>query len=184
MQNFKLFGIITFLGLFLFCSCLTVEKKEYTFTLTSKDKGELKIKYINIMSIKDDSVDVSDQDFEELINNYIQGDDILKEYPDTKVKNKRIFEENGVLCGEVILEFNNLDACHLYKYDKKSPYMFHFKSLDNEGYLSSNGNFGGENMPVVFWNKKQKVLQVTSYITKPDNTTISLLHYYKNWQSK
>jgi len=163
--------------------CLTVEKKEYTFELTGENSGKLTIKYINIMSIKDDTLDVSEEDFNELITSYIDGEQIEENYKGATVINKRLFEENGVLCGEVIIEFNDLAGVKLYQYDNKSPFMLNISNtLDTEAHEKSNGEYGGEIMPVIFWSNKLKKLNLTTIITKPDNTTISLLNKYYNWK--
>ena len=85
-----LFAVI--LSVLFVSGCLTCEKKEYTFKFTGKDSGELTIKYINIMSTMDDTVDVSEEDFTSLINDYLEGSEIESEYPDATVISKRLFE--------------------------------------------------------------------------------------------
>lgn len=163
--------------------CLTVEKKEYTFQLKDNNSGTLTIKFINIMSMKDDALDVSQNDFEELVTNYIEGNEIEMDYEKAMVRSKRLFEENGILCGEVIIDFNDLASVGLYQYDSKSPLMFNVGSfLDSETYLQSNGEFGGEVMPVVFWAKSLKTLTLSTYITEPDETTVGLITEYHEWK--
>jgi hypothetical protein len=175
--------VLLILLAFLFTGCLTVEKKEYTFQLKDNNSGTLTIKFINIMSMKDDALDVSQGDFEELITNYIEGNEIEVDYEKALVRSKRLFEENGTLCGEVIIDFDNLASVGLYQYDSKSPLMFNVGSfLDSETYLNSNGEFGGEVMPVVFWPKSLKTLTLSTYITDPDETTVGLLTEYHEWK--
>jgi len=164
-------------------SCLTVEKKEYTFELKDNSSGTLTIKFINILSMKDDTADISESDFDELINGYIDGDAIDQDYSDAIIRSKKLFEENGVLCGEVIIDFNNLINFGLFQYDSKSPYMFNIGSfLESETFLNSNGEYGGDVMPVVFWPKSLKTLKVTTYITSPDDSTVGLLSEYNKWK--
>ena len=93
------------LSAFIFSGCLTVEKKEYVFKLTGKTSGTLTIKYINIISNNEDDKDVSEQDFQELINDYFNGSSIDEYYPSAKNIEKRLYEENGVLCMEVTMNF-------------------------------------------------------------------------------
>ena len=182
MINFrKIFAFI--LVAVLMTGCLTVEKKEYSFQLKDNNSGSLTIKFINIMSMKDDALDVSQNDFEELVTNYIEGTEIEMDYEKAIVRSKRLFEENGVLCGEIIIDFNDLASVGLYQYDSKSPLMFNVGSfLDSETYLNSNGEFGGEVMPVVFWPKSLKTLTLSTYITDPDESTVPLLTEYKEWK--
>ncbi|HPM93481.1 MAG TPA: hypothetical protein PKZ74_11800 [Bacteroidales bacterium] len=161
--------------------CLTCEKKEYTFQFTGKDSGRLTIKYINILSTMDDTIDVSEEDFASLMTDYIEGSEIENEFPDATVVDKRLFEENGVLCGEIVLEFSNLTACHLYQHKGKGPIMYCLGcySIDSEYYGSSNGEYGNDIMPVVFWEDGLKTLTLTTDVTTPDETTVSLLDRWK-----
>ncbi|MCB0806584.1 MAG: hypothetical protein KDC05_12360 [Bacteroidales bacterium] len=175
---------ILFIGLLgLLSGCLTVEKKQYTFELKDNNSGTLTIKFINIMSMKDDTLDVSEGDFDELIGTYIEGDELEKDYEKALVRSKRLFIEDGILCGEVIIDFENLADVGLYQYDNKGPYMFNVGNfLDSESFYQSNGEFGGEIMPVVFWDKSEKTLELTTHITDPDESTVSLAKSYENWR--
>jgi len=176
----------------MFTSCLTVEKKEYTFEFTGKNSGTLTIKYYNIMSTTDyfseeegeETGNQAEADFEELIFTYINGDKIENDYPLATNFRKRLFEENGVLCGEVKMDFQNIDAARLYQYNKKSPIMFSISStFDGETYVSSNGTLGNEEyMNVVFWKPKTKKMNVTTLISNFDEPTESLLPYYIMWK--
>ena len=182
MRNIKSLISIILLAI-IFTGCLTVEKKEYTFQLKDSNSGTLTIKFVNILSMKDDALDVSQGDFEELVTNYVEGNEIETDYEKALVRSKRLFEENGVLCGEVVIDFEDLGSVGLYQYDSKSPLMFNVGSfLDSESYLTSNGEFGGEVMPVVFWPKSLKTLTLTTYITDPDETTVGLLTEYYEWK--
>ncbi len=163
-------------------SCLTVEKKEYHFEFTGIETGVLTIKYVNIMSVMDDEMDV-DKDFEELIQTYMEGDLLEKEYRFSKLISKRLFEEEGVLCGELKFEFSEITAARLFQYQKGDPIMLSLKGTSfSEEYESSNGNYGGEVMPVVFWPAENRNLEVTTKITKPDQSSISLLKKFKEWE--
>ncbi len=175
---------ITFVLLLIvgFTSCLTVESKEYTYELTDNNAGKLTIKYINIYSVMDDGNDVSAEDFKELVSKYLQGDQIREEFPAATNIKTRLFEENGVLCGEVTLDFNDLNAARLYRFDEKSPIMMNISTaFDSESYTGSNGVYGNEHMPVVFWPSDNKTLKVTTSISKPDESGISLINEYRNW---
>ncbi len=164
-------------------SCLTVEKKEYRFEFSGKESGVLTIKYVNIMSVIDDDGDV-EADFNELINEYLQGDLIENNFRFSKILSKRLFEEKGVLCGEVKLEFTELTAAHLFQYEEDGPIMMSLNTgAGMEEYASSNGNYGGEIMPIVFWSDEKSCLDHITNITKPDHTSISLLDKFKEWEA-
>jgi len=50
--------------------CLTVENKEYYITLTTDHSWQATIKFLNIVSETDDAIDISDDDFQQLIEFY------------------------------------------------------------------------------------------------------------------
>lgn len=174
------------LGLILlfFSGCLTCEKKEYTFALTGSNSGTLTIKYINIMSSMDDSTDISEEDFMTLINDYYMGTSAEDNYPGAVVKDKRLFEEDGVLCAEIIMEFSDLSQAKLYRHKGKGSFMYPLNcgSLDSETYDSGNGEYGGDVMPVMFWEPGLKTLTMTTIVQYPDETTVSLLDEYNVWK--
>jgi len=183
MKSFKTLFIVFTLVAFLLSGCLTAEYKEYKYELTSKGSGKLTIKYYNIMS-KKDSEDLTlseetDKDYQELLDKYVYGTEIEKDYPDAKVLKKELIEENGKLCAIVVLEFSEPAQAKLYKHDKKSPYMYMIKSLSSETFYQSNGKMGPDFMSVVFWESDAKDLNLTNSITAPDDKTTSLLSKWK-----
>ena len=183
MKKISLLSLVAILVLFVLNGCLTVESKEYTFELTGTNSGKLTIKYINILSTMDDSLDVSAEDFEELLSNYLYGESLDTDYPTAFNVEKELFEENGVLCGKITMEFNDLAAVKLFRYKSTGPYMLNIGSfLDTETFLESNGDFGGDYMPVVFWPEDSKVLTLKTGVAQPDETTLSLLDNYQQWK--
>jgi hypothetical protein len=184
MKKYFLVLVGVIISVLFLSGCLTCEKKEYSFELTGKDSGRLTIRFINIMSTMDDTVDVSEDDFSSLLTDYYEGTEIENGFADAKVVDKKLFEENGILCGQIVLEFTNLAMGHLYQYHGKGPLMYCLScnSIDNEYYAASNGEFGGDAMPVVFWDSDMKTLTLSTDVTAPDETTISLLDRYLEYQ--
>lgn len=165
-----------------FTSCLTVEKKTYVFELDGKTSGTLTITWENIMSEMDEEDDVSDEDFDELISAYLEGDEIESQYPDATIVSKDLYVQNGKLYGKAVIKFNNLADVKLYQYDKKGPYMLSLSSF-SETYAYGNGNYGGDIMPVIFWDKKLKKLEFTTTVSEPGNGQISLTDHYEEWKN-
>ncbi len=163
-------------------SCLTVERKDYTFKFTSKEGGELSIVFYNIMSASEEGKDMTQKDFDDLIKNYYKGSKIQDEYPTCKILKKEIYEEKGVLCGKIILGFTKLSDVNLYQHQGKGPVMMYLKNV-YEIYDKSNGEFGGLTMPVIFW-KKGKKLTLTTTVQQPAKKTAPLLEKFKEWQQK
>ncbi len=182
MKNFRNSFVLLILVAFISSGCLTYEKKEYKFELTGENSGTLTIKYINIMSIMDDTLDVSEEDFEVLISEYLNGNKIENSFPGAQNIKKRLFEENGILCGEVIMDFDNLEDVKLYRFKDMGPFMLNLINFDeSEVYKSSNGEYGGEIMPVVFWDGNSKNIELTTQYTSPDNTCVNLLSRFRSW---
>ena len=182
MKIIKHSALFIILALFV-SSCLTVEKKQYKFEMKDSHSGTLTITYINIMSMKNDTADVSSKDFDELLSSYINGTEIENNYQSAIVRSKRLYEHNGQLYGEVVIDFTNLKSVGLYQYDNKCPYMYSIGTgVESETFLGTSGEFGGDYMPVVFWPKTDKILSLTTHITTPDETCTSLLAEYKKWK--
>lgn len=176
--------VIVFLCCFLLNSCLTAEKKTYIFQMKNKKSGTLIINYYNIFSQSEKGIDVSSKDFQELIDVYLKGENIEKEYPNTKLIKKRLFERKGKLCAEIVLEFDNLEDVKLYRHNGKGNYMLSLSNNISESFAQSNGKYGGEIMPVLFWNKKKKELKLSSKLVNPTSDCIELLGFYKEWKKK
>lgn len=185
MKTFFKPGALAFLFMALiFSSCLTVEKKEYSFELTGENSGRMTIRYINIMSVMDDGKDVRAEDFSEILERYINGDQIAQDFPGATNIKTRLYEQDNVLCGEVTLDFPSLSAARLYQYDRNSPIMMCISAaFDSETYISSNGSYGNDYMPVVFWPSGSKKMAVTTQVSTPDETSLSLVEEYRSWKS-
>jgi hypothetical protein len=167
----------------LLSGCLTVESKEYTIKLKADHSGEATIKFIDVRSEADDTVDISADDFQQLIEFYLQGTQLEKENPGYHNVKKRLYEQDGMLCGEVSFTFDSLSALRIYKYDKDSPYMYFVGSpLSSEQFVESNGTFGQDWMPVVFWPKDMKELYLKTRVASEVVHRRSLLKNFKEWQ--
>lgn len=171
-------------GLLIFAGCLGVEKKEYTIHLNNGQSGTAAIKYINIFSTDDNEKDVSFKDFGELVSDYLQGDKIEKDFPGIHDVKKRLFIENNTVCGEISFAFDSLSHVKLFRYED-GPYMFYINSgsSPSEKLDATNGKFGGETMPVIFWSKNMKELSFKTLVTEDLTGKRSLVKLYKMWQS-
>ena len=166
-------------------ACLTVGSKEYHITLNPDHSGEAVIKFINIMSEADDTVDISNDDFHQLIDFYLQGNQLEKENPGFHNVKKRLFEEDSVLCGEITFTFDSLGSVRIFKYDASSPFMYAVGSpLSSEQYVESNGMLGRDWMPIVFWPKDSRELYIKTKIVSEVSFHRSLLQNFKVWQSR
>ena len=163
--------------------CLTFETKEYSYKLKDGTSGTGKIKYINIMRV-DDSTTVIEDDYKDLVNSYLNGSKPEDEMTGVKNVKKRLFEEDNKLCGEITFDFDDLAALKFFKYKdivwtyNIAPGSFGFFG-GVESFFSSNGTYGGEHMPVIFWDAKTKELLFKTTVSQNDKKTISLLEIWK-----
>jgi len=177
-------SVVTVILVGSFAGCLTVETKEYSFKLKKGKSGEGRIKYINIMSDQKDSASAVEQDYRELIDSYLNGDKIKDEFPNIRIKKKRLYEEDNQLVGEVTFEFDDITKVRFYKYKDSGPWCYYLGSgfsmgRLSESYFSSDGTWGGENMPVIFWDGTQKEFEFKTTVTAPEKNTLSLLDMWK-----
>ena len=163
--------------------CLTCERKEYTFQLTGENSGKLTIKYVNIFSSLIDSTGELSADYDEMVNLWLKGEKLEKDFPQATNFKKRLFAEDGVLCGEVVMEFDDLSKVNLYRFQNKGPFMFSLSGVNDDGetFSQTNGEFGGEKMPVVFWNEDARQLSFGTKIATPDSSCVSML---QQWETK
>lgn len=187
MKRFYLILIISAFSLNLI-GCLTVETKEYSFRLKRGNSGEGRIKYINIMR-SEDSATTIENDYEELINTYLKGNKPEDEMLGIKNIKKRLFEEDNHLCGEITFEFEDISTLKFYRY-KDVVWCYYIPASSfglfggGESFFSSNGTYGGENMPVVFWDEKEKEFEFKTTVSQPDPKNTSLLEIWKKNDGK
>jgi hypothetical protein len=168
-----------------FSGCLTVESKEYRIKLKSDTSGEATIKFINIVSESDDTTDISTEDFDQLIEFYLEGNQLEKENPGYTNVRKRLYEENGILVGEITFDFDSLAVVRLFRYDEKSPFMYFVGNpLSAEQYVESNGLFGPDWLPVVFWHSGTRDLYFKTRIISEVTYRRSMTKLFHAWQSR
>lgn len=176
---------IIYLFLFIFSvsliGCLTVETKEYSYKLKDGNKGSGKIKYINIMRTVD-SATTMETEYRELIDSYLNGNKPEDEMLGVKNVKKRLFEEDNHLCGEITFDFDDITSLKFYNYKGKIwTFALTGNSIfgGNESYFSSNGTFGGENMPVIFWDNGENELNFKTTVSQNDKKNESFLEIWK-----
>jgi len=162
-------------------SCLTCERKEYVFQLTGENSGKLTIKYVNIFSSLIDSTGELTADYEELAYMWLKGDKLENDFPQAKKIRKKLFEENGILCGEVTMEFDDLSKVRLHRNIKGGPYLFSISEVNDDGetFLQTNGEFVDGEIPVLSWREDARTLRFSTKIATPDSTCVSMLKMWK-----
>jgi hypothetical protein len=163
--------------------CLTVETKEVRIKLSDEYSGEAAILFVNIQSETDDSTNASGQDFTELVQSYLQGKQFEHDNAGFRNVRKRLFEQEQKLVGEVQLSFDSLAAVRLFKYDGTSPYMMFLGTpSSNELLVETNGTFGGDRMPVIFWPSETREFYVKTRTPVSEGVRRSLLDVFHRWE--
>lgn len=190
----RIIAIVTLAAVsaFLFTGCLGVEKKEYSFKLNPDGSGSGSIRYINIVSQDDQSEseegkDVSFKDFAELVSDYMDGTKFEDDHPYFKVTEKKLYEENGILIGEVKFTFATLDSTGFYrklKCDCCPVLYFNKGDGGDETIIETNGK-QVENVapsPFIEWESGTKEF---TFVTQPLSDlsgTRSMVAYYRTWK--
>lgn len=165
-----------------FSGCLTVEFKEYHIKLKNGQSGEATIRFINILSESDDTTDITKEDFQTLIDTYVNGNKFERDNPGFRNVKKRLYEDKGVLYGEISFSFDSLSTVRLFKFDKDSPYMYYASNpLSSEALVETNGIVGEQWMPVVFWKKDAREFYVKTRVISDARFRTSLLKQYRDW---
>lgn len=179
----KPFILILLLGALTIPGCLTVESKEYRIILRSDNSGEATIRFVNIMSESDDTTDVAADDFQQLIEFYLEGTQLENENPGFRNVKKRLFEQQGVLMGEISFTFDSLGAVRLFRFDRSSPYMYFSGSpLSSEQLIETNGTRGPDWLPVVFWPKDATEFYIKTRVSSEVPYRRSLVQNFQEWE--
>jgi hypothetical protein len=170
--------------IFLSAGCLTVEQKVYRITLRPDLSGHATITFVDIRSESDDTVDITEEDFRQLIEFYLEGDQIERDNPGFRNVSKRLFEEDGVLKGELSFDFDSLAVVRLFRYDRSSPLMYFAGSpLSSEQLVETNGTRGPDWLPVVFWDHDAEEVIIRTRVVSEVSYHRSLLARYSAWRA-
>jgi len=116
---------------------------------------------------------------------YVEGTQLEKENPGFRNVKKRLYEENDMLVGEVTFDFDSLSAIRIFKYNAESPYMYFVGSpLSSEQLIETDGTYGPDWMPAVFWQKDVREMFVKTKVVSEASHRRSLLKNFKEWQER
>ncbi|MBN2460484.1 MAG: hypothetical protein JXB60_02660 [Candidatus Cloacimonetes bacterium] len=181
----KLFTFaVVILAAIVITGCLTTETKEYRFKINQDGSGEGKIKFINIVSEEDEEQDVSFNDFGELISDYMEGHTFETDNPHYEVLDKRLYEENGVLVGEVSFKFVHADSVGFLRNTDCdcAPLLYYLGSL-SETLLETNGEYLGlgRDFPIIQWPAGTEELFFKTSVKEDMSDAHGLLPLYQTW---
>lgn len=183
----KLFQLLLlFLSVSMLSGCLTTEYKEYTFQINEDGSGNGIIKFINILSQEDDGMNVSASDFGQLIDEYLNGNSFEEENPYYQVTHKKLFEENGVLCGEVEFTFTHVDSIGFLSFNncQCTPLLYYLGSI-SETLIDTDGNYLGlkRDLPIISWEAETKRVFFKTMVESDVSAGHSLLPMYNAYST-
>lgn len=168
--------------------CLTSEFKELRISLNPDGSGKGSIMYSGISSEQgDDTASLAQEDFESLVADYLEGRSFETANEHLKNVKKRLFVAGGKLMGEITFEFSDIAAIGLYKHKGEGLFMYYTLAdgfLTSGQYVASNGSYGGDKMPVIFWPSNASEFYVKMALSSPETPKTSLTSNYVAWQSK
>jgi len=176
----KLIIIICLLSIFIFSSCLVYKQMTVTITFAEDFKtGLIKVVYYDLVS-SDSTKNKQMEDFEDLIE-MLKDDVFLLDSVDDGiyVKDRRLYEQDGKLCGTYsgIFRKLKLDDEHLKEKGEERVLQI---DTDEEDVVTSNGKiYQSDDNTFIVWPKDQRKLTYTVRKTYKE-PVFSLLPYYKS----
>jgi len=186
VRSLRLFSSLIVLSALL-TGCLTAEHKEMRLRLNEDGKsGSGVILFTNISSEPGDTADVSKEDFNTLITEYYQGRRIETEHKGMKNVKKRLYKIEGKLMGEITFDFDDVSDLGIYRYQDQGPYMYYTIAdgfFTSGQYEASNGSYGGEKMPIIFWEPNQRELYYKMTMSTPQEYRRPLTALFQDWET-
>jgi len=184
MKRFWFFMLFALVSVLIFSGCLTVEKKIYYFKLHRDGSGEGKIIYEDILSQDEDEKDVSLQDFQTLIDEYLEGTAFEEQNKNFKVTEKHLYEKDGKLYGEVKFTFDRPEDAGLIRDEncKCAPYYLFTGSLGEEVIETNGENLEKtRGVPVIRWAPDAREFTFTTKVGDTEGTH-PLVELYREWK--
>ncbi len=175
------------IALMFLSSCLTTEYKEYSVQLKKDGSGTGTVKFYNIVSQDDEATDVSADDFNEMMDTWINGQQFENDNPGLVVTEKKLYEENGVLCGLISFTFSKVtDLGIIDMGDCTCAPLLYILTDINETYVESNGEYLEDNLkkPVLKWKAGTKEMNFKMAVQSDLSNCRSLLTNYQTWESE
>jgi len=169
--------------------CLSVEKKEYRFTLKADGSGEGTIRFVNILSSDDNGKDVSFKDFAELVTDYLDGTKFEDDYPVFHVTGKKLLEEHGQLVGEVNFTFSSFDSAGFLRTAKCDccPVLYFIntdKGQETVTETSGKVHTGVAPSPFIEWEPKARELTLKTTLMEDTSSARSMISHYRMWKER
>jgi hypothetical protein len=173
----------------LISGCLTAGHKEMRVSLNPDGRsGTATVLFSRIHSeATSDTSDLTKDDFNSLITEYYQGSKLSVMFPNISNIKKRIYLDGNELMGEMTFSFSDIADLGFFRYQGTGPFMYYTLA---DGYFSSgtfeasNGSFGGDKMPFIFWDASTRDFFVKVALSQAQAPERSLVAQWKAWSKK
>ncbi len=176
--------VMAVLAAVLLTGCLTPVYKEYTINVNPDGSGSGTIRFVDIISGEPWDEGEIQSDFRELIEEYLGGSYFEEDYYGMTVKEKKLYEEDGVLVGQIDFNFKSLSTLKFYRYEKCDccPWM-NTELLEDEHLIETNGEFIYGDPIVYIWPSDVTTMEFKTVLAGRSDG-VSLLPQYKEWEEK
>ena len=174
--------VMTLLGLsFVLSGCLIASKKVLIIDVLPDGSGTGRMFYTDISSLQEDEHDRTVEDYTTLVADWYHGSEFQERYRGVLDPQKRMFELGNALHAEVTFTFDHYNDIGLYRHDGTGPWMYYaLRHTSNvEGFDSTNGSYGGDLMPVIFWPEETTTFRIVNRFDPGDAEVTSLLSLYR-----
>lgn len=160
--------------------CLTAGRKTITLRVNPDGTGTGTMVFHNIGSMQEEERDNSLADYSRLVETWLHGDMFEQANPNLYNVKKRLFGEGNQLNGEINFNFYHYSDIGLYRYKETGPWMYYtlMNASEVERFDTTNGEFGGETMPVIFWPEKTKEFRIVNMFESGERPVTSLYSLY------
>lgn len=161
------------LGCLLMAGCPEIGRVTYRFDL-GQGAGSLSFEDIGT-----DDPSSAQSDFAQIVNEWVLGSKVQDEHPTWRVGERKLFERDGRLDGQVLFTFDSPSDAGLYQHNKKSPYLW--CASQGETVISTNGTVVPQYPSCVMFERKTKVAEVTVTSATGLGSRTSLVEQFRSW---
>ena len=164
----------------LLAGCLTAERKVITLQVNPDGTGSGTIVFYNLKSMQEDESDRAHIDYARLVDTWLHGDEFEQANPALYNVQKKLFASGKQLNGEVSFDFYHYADIGLYRHNDVGQWMYYanLNTSEIEQFDTTNGQFGGDYMPVIFWPEEATIFEITNKFETEGRPEQSLLPLY------
>ena len=171
-------------------ACIGFDKAVVTFSINEDGSGSGKAIFQNIYSIEDYYKDVRLTDFASLIDEYLNDNGFEYDFPGYNIQEKKLFEKNNQLWGQLDFSFEHYSDINIWKYEKCDccPWILYIDPYTMEVISNSNGEIEvdeDDEVSKIIWDSETNEFQFTVELSEyyyDDYDIHPLLQIWQMWK--